>query len=203
MNLDELALKHNTDKGSTGHNYCQLYELHLPKKINKFLEIGTWKGAGIRMFKEWYNGEGEFFTMDRHFGHELIVPISELQAEGIHCIEANQDELWRLELIKDTYSVIIDDASHHWRSQITTFKRMFVHNLESGGLYVIEDIFDDPYWGEGIIKDAKDNIKGALEKYVECGSLKTQTITQQESDLLAGLIKEVHFYTDIIFISRK
>lgn len=202
MVLDDLALKHNTDKGSTGHNYCPLYEKYLPKKVSKFLEIGCFKGAGIRMFKEWYNHEGMFYTMDKFFGHELIVAISILQAEGINCIEADQNDLWRLELIKDKFDVIIDDGSHHWRSQIVTFKRMFLHNLLPGGLYVIEDVFDEPYWGQGLIKEAKDNINGALRKYLETGSLHTEFISQDESDLIASKIKDVQIHNEIIFIKH-
>lgn len=53
MTLDEIFIKNGTDKSSLSHNYASAYEKHLPSKVNKFLEIGCYKGAGIRSFKVW------------------------------------------------------------------------------------------------------------------------------------------------------
>lgn len=185
--LNELALKYGTDKGSNGHNYCPMYEKHLPKKVNKFLEIGAWKGAGIRTFKEWYNNTGSFYALDRFLEGHGLVTIGELQAEGINSFQGDQKDMWFLEKIKDVFDVIIDDASHHWNDQIITFNVMFDKNTSSGGWYVVEDIFDELYWGQGIINDPKNNIRGLLKR----------------NEILPSLIEEVHFYPEIIFIKRK
>lgn len=204
MTLDEIFNKYNSDKGSLpgGHCYGQYYEKHLPKQISKFLEIGVWKGGGIRAFREWYKEEGMFYGLDRFIdGHGLITP-AELQALGINCFDADHDQEWALELIKEQFSVIIDDASHHHLSQINIFRRMFVHNLEPGGLYVIEDVFDDPYWGQGVITDKKQNIKGLLTKFKEESNIVGQLIGEEESDTICSQIKNVYIYENIIFVEK-
>lgn len=208
MTLNELSLKHGTDKGfnpdtGIGHDYCPLYEKHLPKKINKFLEIGVWKGGGIRMFREWYKEEGMFYGLDRFIdGHGLIMP-HELQAHGINCFDIDHDQMWALETIKEQFSVIVDDGSHHWDSQINIFRRFFVNNLESGGLYVIEDVFDDLYWGRNLIKNEKENIKGIMNKFKSEGTVESMMITKAESDIIYSMIDDVNIYNEIVFIKKK
>lgn len=187
MTLDEIFIKYETDKSSLSHNYAPYYEKHLPQKVNKFLEIGAWKGAGIKSFRDWYGGEGKFYAMDRFLeGHGLIT-IEQLQADGINAFQGDQKDLWFLEQIKDVFSVIVDDASHHFYDQIVTFQRMFPNNVEPGGWYVIEDVFDDLYWGQGIITDLKNNIEGLLKR----------------KEIHAELIDEIHFYPEIIFVKKK
>lgn len=204
VSLDELAIKYNTDKGSlNGHDYCPLYEKHLPEKVNKFLEIGVWKGAGIRMFREWYDEKGMFYALDRFIDGYGLITVGELQALGINSFIGSQDEMWFLETIKEQFDCITDDGSHHWDSQINTFKRMFVHNLSPNGVYVCEDVFDKTYWGRNIIHDPKDNLKGALLKFQKHGTLVTQCINQQESDTICAQIEEIHIYDTIVFIKKK
>lgn len=203
MTLDELAIKHGTDKSSLSHSYCEHYEKHLPKKINNFLEIGTWKGAGIKMFKDYYDGKGKFFALDRFSDGYGLVTIGELQAVGINAYHGSQDDFWFLESIKEEFSVIVDDASHHWLSQINTFRIMFVKNLESGGVYVMEDVFDEPYWGQGIIKDKKENFKGLCEQFLEKGTFESEFVTKEESDIICPMIEEINIYNEIVFVKKK
>jgi len=201
--LDEIAISYGTDKSSVGHNYMPLYEKHLPKSVGSFLEIGSWKGAGIRTFKEWYKGEGKFYVIDRFIQGWGLMSIPELQAVGINAYDGDHDQMWFLETIKERFNVIIDDGSHHWLSQLTIFRRMFIHNVEPGGLYVVEDAFDDPYWGQGIITDPKENIKGLMNKFLAEGNIVSPIITPAESDKICPLIESVDIYDEIIFIKKK
>lgn len=203
MRLNDLAIKYDTDKSDLGHNYCPLYEKHLPKTVNKFLEIGVWKGGGIRMFKEWYNHEGKFYALDRFIDGFGLITVSELQAEGINSFVGSHDEMWFLETIKEKFDVISEDGGHHWDAQINIFKRMFVHNIAPGGWYVCEDVFDETYWGRNIVHHPKDNLKGALLKFKEHGDMVSQMFNQSESDLISSMIDEVHIYDEIIFIKKK
>lgn len=203
VSLDELALKFGTDKSSKGHNYCPLYEKHLPEEVNNFLEVGVFKGHGIQMFREWYNEEGKFYGMDRFIEGYGLITIAELQALGINAYHGSQADLWFLETIKEQFTIISDDASHHWLDQIITFKRMFIHNIEPGGWYVCEDVFYESYWGQGIIQNPNDNLKGALLKYQQHGTMVSQCINQQESDSICAQIEEVHIYENIVFVKKK
>jgi SAM-dependent methyltransferase len=167
------------------------------------LEIGVWKGQGIRTFKEWYGDSGEFYALDRFIKGHGLVTISQLQAEGIHSLEGDHDDTGWLRTINHVFDVIIDDGSHHWVSQINTFRIMFVNNLAPGGVFVIEDVFDDDYWGQGIIKSPNGNLKGLLNKFKTEGNIAGQLVTPEESNIICPLIDEINIYKEIVFIKKK
>jgi len=202
MTLGELFNHFGSDKES-GHLYAQYYEKHLPKKVNKLVEIGAWKGSGITAFKEYYKSEGTFYSLDRFIlGHGLIT-MGELMARKIVPIQGDHDDFTFLKSIKEQFTVIVDDGSHHWKSQINLFKKLFENNMESGGVYVCEDIFDDAYWGQGLIKKKEQNIKGLLEKYQRGESMASDFISEYESITLASMIDEVFIYDNIVFVTKK
>jgi len=202
--LDELALKHGTDKSSVNHNYCPWYEKHLPEKVNNFLEIGVWKGASIKMFKEWYNNEGRFYAMDV-FGGEVISQ-TELGAIGVNSYMGSQSDGAFLKGVKEKFDVLVEDGSHHSDEQVITFKIMFQNNIADGGMYVLEDAFcaKDPYWWRGVVKKFEDTALAIFKKYLEGGTLECDFITHEESNQLMAMIESVDIYNDaIIFIKKK
>lgn len=206
--LGELFNENLSDKESS-HHYAQYYEKHLPEKVNKLMEIGCWKAAGIKSFKEYYSSEGEFHVMDYIFGGE-ITSIAELKIMNVIPHRGSLDDIGFLKSLKEIFTVIIDDGSHHSDSQIISFKQLFTNNLESEGLYIIEDVYGhlpDPegnYWRRGNVNTAGDTIMGVVNKFLAGGDLVSQFFSKEESDLIIPLIKEINIYDDkIIFISKK
>jgi len=202
--LDGIALKYGTDKSSENHNYCPLYEKHLPEKIESLLEIGVWKGASIKMFKEWYKDEGKFFAMDV-FGGEVITE-TQLGAIGVNSIVGSQSDMALLKTIKEKFTVLVEDGSHHSDEQVITFRQMFKHNIAPGGLYVLEDAFcaNDKYWWRGVVKKFEDTALGIFQKYLAGGTLECDFITYDESKELMAMIESVDIYNGaIIFIKKK
>jgi hypothetical protein len=202
--LDELALKHGTDKSSVNHNYCPWYEKHLPEKINSLLEIGCWKGASIKMFKEWYNNEGNFYAMDI-FGGEVISQ-TELASIGVRSYMGSQSDMNVLSKIKEQFDVITEDGSHHSYEQVFTFLHMFKHNVASGGWYIIEDLCccTDPYWWRNDTVGVENTALGIFKAYLEGRNLVSQNVTQEQNDIIMPLIESVHLYNDnIVFIKKK
>jgi hypothetical protein len=199
--LDEIFIKHGTDKSTLGHSYGQHYEKHLPKTINSFLEVGTWKGAGIKSFKEWYEDKGAFWVLERYIHGHGLASVGQMQLIGINYLDGDHDNEVFLKGIKETFTVISEDGSHHWFSQIMVFKNLFVNNLEKGGLYVIEDVFDDKYWSQN--NKVNENIKTLFLKWKEHKSLESQIISKAESDVISQMIEEVYIYHEIIFVTKK
>lgn len=201
--LESLCDFYGTDKIDIG--YLPYYKKHLPEKVNKFLEIGTWKGGGIRTFKDYYNGAGEFHALNISFGGEII-SIPSLHLLGIKPHEGNQSDVNYLWSIKDKFGVIIDDGSHHSDEQIISFKHLFLNNMEEGGVYVIEDVFGhkNEFWRRGKVNTPEDTIMGVMRKYLNGGTLTSQLISESESNQLMSIIDEVNIYDDqIIFCTKK
>lgn len=76
MTIDELTIKHNTDKSSLDHNYTQFYQKYFDKYVinpNKILELGIYtttnskelgsSGASLKTWSEYYP-ECEIYGLD-------------------------------------------------------------------------------------------------------------------------------------------
>jgi hypothetical protein len=89
MTIDELAIKHNTDKSSLDHNYTQFYQSYFDKFIKtpkKILELGIYStvapptintcGASLKTWAEYYPEATiygldlvDFSVLDEHYGN--------------------------------------------------------------------------------------------------------------------------------------
>jgi hypothetical protein len=55
--LDELAVRHGTDKSSRRHGFAEIYETYVRPLRDEpiaMLEIGVWKGASLRMWADYF-----------------------------------------------------------------------------------------------------------------------------------------------------
>jgi hypothetical protein len=161
MRLDEIidtkypAYRHDP-RYAGGKDLCgyfPLYEKHLPKKVDDFMEIGVAMGISIWMFRDYYNGEGNFHAMNYQFDHDNngVIPMKDLQKTGIICHNGLQEDIDFLSTVKTQFDVIVEDGSHRADHQAITFKHLFNNNVKPGGLYVIEDLHccvGDYWWGE-------------------------------------------------------
>lgn len=130
--------------------YFPLYEKHLPKTVENFLEIGIAMGISIKMFRDYYQ-EGNFHALNNNWGNAGVIPKGVLESQGIICHDGQQEDLEFLSKIDTQFDVIIDDGSHRSDHQITTFQYLFNNNLKPGGLYVVEDLhccLDSYWWGD-------------------------------------------------------
>ncbi len=207
--LGEMFDQYGSDKNES-HHYTPYYEKHLPDKVNNFLEIGVWKGGGIRAFKEYYEDKGEFYGMSYRFNDVDHPPMEQFVKWGIIPLEGNQDDVEYLKSIHDKFTVITEDGSHHSDSQIVTFKQMFPNNVEDGGLYVIEDVYGhlpDPegsYWRREVVNTAEDTIMPLMRRWLNGEGIVSQYFNEEESDLICYSIKSIDIYDDkIIFITKK
>ena len=141
--LDVLAFKYNTDKriGAGNHSYTEVYYNLLKEKrdkIEKVMEIGIHKGGSLRMWRDFFP-VAQIYGLDNH--KELL-----FEADRIKCFFAEQNEeaslLKTIDDIGKDFDLIVDDGSHEVEDQILSFKTFFPI-IKNGGIYVIEDVFDE------------------------------------------------------------
>lgn len=125
--LSELFTKYGSDKAD--HLYAEFYEQHLPKNPKKILEIGVYKGASMRAWREYFP-EAELWGLD------LFAEFGVPQDIDAKFITGNQCD-WRIleQLRHEDFDIIIDDGSHNSRDQMMTFFGLF-----NGKHYFIEDL---------------------------------------------------------------
>jgi hypothetical protein len=138
LTLDALGLRFGTDKSSQVHDYLSFYEFFF-KQIRdqelKLLEIGVYFGASLRLWKEYFPN-GAIVGAD-------INPDAKAYAEDRILIEivdqSNIEELVALGVKHGPFDIVIEDGSHLWEHQLTTFKTLFPF-LKNGGYYIAEDL---------------------------------------------------------------
>lgn len=132
MNLQQIGLKHNTDK-ATFHKYLDFYEKHLPDRTFKgrLLEIGIMDGASMRMWREYYPN-AEIVGIDTGLQVDLRI-------DGVSLLELDGTKPKDLEPL-GLFDIIIDDGSHMTKDQQKSFEHLFYNQLTPGGLYIIEDL---------------------------------------------------------------
>ncbi len=208
--------------GKDGCGYFPLYEKHLPKKVDEFIEIGVAMGISIWMFRDYYESKGNFHALNYMFEHDNagVIGFNELRGTGIICHNGYQEDIEFLNTIKTQFDVIVEDGSHRSDHQAWTFKHMFVNNLKPGGLYVLEDLhccLGAYWWGtcQGYDNTMLSFFKswpGVIDKHVLTYEEQpkqepiesNQFFTADEMKYFKTIIKSVYLYSpSIAFIYKK
>ncbi len=230
MSLDEIIdtkypeYRHGIKAGGKdGCGYFPLYERHLPKKVDEFIEIGVAMGISIWMFRDYYNSIGNFHALNYQFTFDSggVISMREMQGTGIICHDGRQEDLDFLSKINTQFDVIVEDGSHSSDHQAITFKHMFINNLKPGGLYVLEDLHcctGEYWWGtcqgySNTMLHFFEHWPGVVNYHIlEKNLIKTeqktfkgnQFFTVEEYQYLRSIISEVYLYSpSIAFIFKK
>jgi demethylmacrocin O-methyltransferase len=137
MTLDEIALKHGTDKASSHHDYCRIYERYFAplrdEPIN-LLEIGVQFGLSIQTWSDYFR-RGTIFGVDIADNYKTDNP-------RVHLFLGDQADpgFWKGFLPETTFDIVVDDGCHHKDAQWTSCAALWPR-VKPGGFYIIEDCF--------------------------------------------------------------
>lgn len=141
--LDELALKYGTDKASGFHNYCPIYERYFAELRHTpvaLLELGVYRGASLRMWREYFDNPSSYF-----WGVDYNTGCCVGQEDRLEVFRIDQEDP-RLanELLADyPLNIVVDDCSHRSDLTIASFKNLWPL-VVAGGFYVVEDLWVQP-----------------------------------------------------------
>ena len=135
--------------GHKKYSYFELYDKLFKEysgKQPRILEIGVYKGASLRTWRE-FLGQGSIIV-----GIDINPDCArhEDSAGGIHVRIGSQADESFLKSVTDEFGpfqFIIDDGSHLTHHVIATFNYAFLHSLIDGGIYFIEDL-NTSYWAD-------------------------------------------------------
>lgn len=141
--LDELAIKHKSDKSSRFHNYAVKYDKILSRELTSVLEIGVAQGQSLRMWTDYFP-KATIHGADISKASESCVSYS--NRIRFHLLDQrDRAQLKNMEQFSP-FDLIIDDGNHFWMEQILTFETLFPY-VKSGGIYIVEDTTTS-YWKE-------------------------------------------------------
>lgn len=157
--LDAIGVKHGTDKASNGHGYLGFYARFFEGLRNQrisLLEIGVGTGQSLRMWQE-------YFPAARIVGVDVDPGTVQYSGGRISIEVGDQSEITDLTRIArkhGPFDIVVDDGSHFWNAQITTFQILYAF-VRDGGFYALEDLhtsygnFVSEYQGSSDISAAK------------------------------------------------
>lgn len=209
MTLDALALLHKTDKGSSGHNYCVIYERYLEEKRHvgiTLLEIGVggyqYKDRGGESLRMWH----DYFTQAKIVAVD-VYDKNNLELDRVKIYKGSQDDPKFLgKLIEEIGApdVIVDDASHVCKLTIATFEILFPL-LKPGGLYICEDVHTS-FWLQDYGGDPDPKGEGTTIRFFQelTAQLSHDTLVQEyKRPAYAGQMEYIHFYRNLVIIKKR
>jgi len=163
------------------HDYTGIYDTYLSDKRDKYkkiLEIGVSHGGSLLLWHDVFP-QAHIYGVDRDTTRARLVK----RLERVTLLQGSQgdDKFFKDEVIPHgKWDLIVDDCSHKAIDQKETFELLW-DSVESGGYYVIEDL----YWRGVDDKTAMNKLKGMIDKI---------------DDLE---VKSVHFYYNIVFVEKR
>jgi Methyltransferase domain len=171
ITLDDLGIRHGTDKSVLNHDYLRHYERILAPFQSQpitLLEIGVFRGESLAMWEEWFP-KAAIVGVDIHpecaqyAGGRREVEIGS-QADAAFLNDLGQ---------RRKPHVIIDDGSHRADHIQLTFETLFPH-LQPGGVYIIEDVAFHSGWNahvwRGEAKEPPQDMMLRIARLVTCFS---------------------------------
>lgn len=138
LSLDAIGLRTGTDKASHHHDFLRFYEMFLgPIRFENvsILEIGVFKGHSLAMWSE-------YFSRGRVVAIDVEPSAKQFETERARVKIADQGDVADLVRIATSYGpfdLVLDDGSHFWDHQITSF-RYLLPFVKPGRFYILEDL---------------------------------------------------------------
>ena len=146
--LNEIGLRHKTDKSTMTHHYLGVYEHYLAAWRDKeftLLEIGVASGSSLKMWRE-------YFPKAKIVGIDINPDCAGYCEPPIEVFIGSQTDAGFLDSVLAKIGVpdvIISDGSHVGDEEVLTFKHLFP-KLTPNGFYFLEDthtLYNNHYSG--------------------------------------------------------
>jgi len=134
--LDDVGVKHGTQKCSLCHNFLSHYEKAVQNRdVKVIVEIGIDQGASLRTW-------AEFFPQAQVYGFDFN-PRTLINEGNIRSFLVDQSDPQKIldVLAADNVrpDLVVDDGSHIWSHQIETYETIFPM-MRRGSIYIAEDL---------------------------------------------------------------
>lgn len=191
--LDQIALKHGTDKSSAHHNYCNVYERYFhPFSLRpiRILEFGVDTGASIRTWLDYF----PFATV---VGCDFV-PCKPIENPRYTFIQSHILNVKTWDSI-GSFDIIIDDNGHAGNEAIGAVVLGW-KVLNSGGLFIIEDLHTcyDVHFTPPGSPNPLDHFRNMIDLMNDHGKNQCGDNRKDKCD-----IEFIHFWKSLVVIGKR
>lgn len=203
--LDEIGLKHKTDKSSMTHCYLGNYEKYFESWRDKeftLLELGVAAGNSIRMWREYFPN-AKVYGIDNN---------PDCVMDGVF-IGSVTDELFMQKVLDEIgeVSILVEDSSHVGWDMIKIFEFLFP-KLKNGGYFFLEDthVIYSPHYEQGsgafsfftgLVKDV--DVAGRGMTGNTSYALSVENPTFEPIPKYSRLLDSIHIHPSLWIFKRK
>lgn len=194
--LDDIAVRHGTDKSSLKHDFAQVYEPFVAawrEKPIHMLEIGVLNGASLRT---WH----EYFPFARIWAIDVREEGRQHEQERVRIHIGHQKDPALLDTVlaeSGPLDFVVDDGSHRGEDQQGSLLHLWP-KLKPGGVYIMEDVhtsyrekwgmrYREPHTTMEFLKGVTDDINHRWHK---------QPMTLPD-------VRSIHFYFETCVICKR
>ena len=155
LTLDQIAIECGTDKCiEGGHAYVKHYDhFFAPLRFTPvtLCEIGTWRGASMRMWRRYFDDfEAKIVGFD-HAPEWLPDKDNPFCRDIVIEVGSQEDMEFQRDFGKrhGPFDIVVDDGGHKPQQHVASFTALW-RFVKPGGYYCIEDLHSiwDPCWHE-------------------------------------------------------
>jgi SAM-dependent methyltransferase len=182
--------------------YFEVYDRHFSKYRDKeivILEIGTFHGGSLQMWKEYFGPKAKIYGID------INPNCKEVEEDNIKIMIGSQSDRDFLKKVKaeiPPIDILIDDGGHTMLQQIVSFEELFDH-VKPDGVYLCEDMHTSYWlgWGGGykrrgtFIEYSKNFIDWLNAYNSRQKSLQVSTFTKS--------VNSLHYYDSMLVIEKR
>jgi hypothetical protein len=202
--LERLVALHRGNRLFKWQHYYAIYDHHfrgLRRRPVTLLEIGIAQGGSLQLWRRYFGRRSRIVGVD-------VRPECRRFASGR--IQVEIGDQGDPEFLADVarrhgpFDIVIDDGSHHFHHQLTTFRALFPH-LKQDGIYACEDLCSS-YWEEefdGGLRNAATYVEFLKQLVDELNHWFWRDEARSSREASAAGIHALHFYTALVVIAKR
>jgi hypothetical protein len=202
--LEQLVALHSGLVMNKWKHYFEIYDWHFTRFREReitLLEIGVAGGGSLQVWRKYFGPNARIFGLD------INSECKRFESPGTQIFVGSQGDPKFLEHLAHEIGpidILIDDGSHAYNDQLTTFHALFKH-VRKDGLYVCEDLCSS-YWAEeyhgGICRSGTyvEFLKGLID---ELNAWFWRENVEAESNGFARCVHGMYFYPTLVVIEKR
>jgi 23S rRNA U2552 (ribose-2'-O)-methylase RlmE/FtsJ len=198
----ELFIAHTGNVSSKWAQYLEVYERYFAPHRNKrckILEIGVQNGGSLQLYQKYFS------FAEKIVGVDIDPKCKRIESGNIYIeigSQADREFLDDVNAEHGPFDIVIDDGSHVFEHQISSFEALFPH-LSSTGVYIVEDTHTSylPDFGGGVRKQ---------DTFIEYGKFVLDQVnapffadSTHQTAWLAEHLYSVSFYDSMVVFEKR